>query len=88
MNTELLCKDCKHCRQSLLTTLFLSPSMARQCSLDWKEPRVDLVTGKTVPGYFYSCASTRLDPKICGPEALAWEPRTKHGLFKFLKHVR
>ena len=88
MNPEQLnCHDCAHSRANFLVRLFRLSSGYR-CGLDWRPDRYDHVTGRTDPGYYYTCSSTRIDTRVCGPEAKAWTPRTKKDMFTLLKVVR
>ena len=88
MNPEQLrCHDCAHSRANFLTRVTRT-SFGYRCNLDWKEPRVDKVTGRTQPGYYAFCSSTRCDSAICGFAAKAWTPRTKKDIFTLLKVQR
>ena len=87
MNKELLCIDCKHNRAGLVARL-VKNRYEFECDLNAVEPSFDPVIGVEKKGYYQSCAFTRLDAKICGPEAKAWTPRDKINLFKFIKHVK
>jgi hypothetical protein len=87
MNKELLCLDCKHNKSSWLARL-VKNQLAFECGLDWVEPKFNPVIGAERKGYFRSCSATRIDPKICGPEATSWTPRDKINLFKLIKHVK
>jgi len=87
MNKELLCIDCKHNRASWLDR-FVKNQLAFECELDWVEPRFNPVIGVEKKGYYHSCSATRIDDKICGPDAKAWTPREKNDLFKLIKHAK
>ena len=88
MNPELpRCHDCAHSRANFLARLTRT-SFGYRCSLDWKEPRTDNVTGKVQDGYYAYCASTRFNNEICGSNAKAWTPRTKKDIFTLLKVQR
>ena len=87
MTTELFCKDCQHNQAGFIARI-LENKMSWTCALDWNKPKLDLTTGKTMPGFFHACSSTRIDRKICGPEGVGWKPRKRSDLFKYIKHVR
>ena len=87
MNKELLCIDCKHNRAGPLARLFKN-RFEFECGLDWVEPKFDPVIGVEKKGFYHSCSATRIDTRICGPDAKAWQPRNKIDLFKFIKHVK
>ena len=88
MNRELLCKDCEHAILPSWPERLIYGVRFAQCKKDYVEGRFDPVTGKSTPGYHASASVVRVDTRICGPNAHAWQPRTKNDLFKYLKHVR
>ena len=89
MNRELLCKDCDHAiLPSWPERLLYDGVRYANCKKGYVEPEFSPVTGKSTPGYYAPAAVVRVDTKICGPNAHAWQPRTKNHLFKYLKHVR
>jgi hypothetical protein len=88
MNRELLCKDCEHVILPSWPERLIYGVRFAQCKKDYVEGRFDPVTGKSTPGYHASASVVRVDTRICGPDAHAWQPRTKNDLFKYLKHVR
>ena len=88
MNKELLCKDCAHAILPAWHRRWLFGIDSALCSKDYAKPKFNPVTGEERPGYYVSAAATRMDPKICGPEALLWWPKHKEDLFKLIKHVK
>lgn len=88
MNKELLCKDCAHAILPAWPRRLLFGIDSALCSKDYVQPKFNPVTGETRPGYHVSAGATRIDPRICGPEATAWSPRHKEDLFKLIKYVK
>ena len=88
MNRELLCKDCEHAILPSWPERLIYGVQFSKCKKGYVEGRFDPVTGKSNPPYYAPASVVRVDRVICGPNAHAWQPRTKNDLFKYLKHVR
>lgn len=88
MNQELLCKDCAHAIYPSIPVRLLVGLTASRCSKEFVRPKFNPVTGTQGKGEYMYAAGTRLDSNICGPDATAWTPRHKHGLFKLIKHIK
>ena len=89
MNKELLCKDCKYSKADWLSRL-LGTAYNFKCTVkeSWQPEEFSMVTGVTTPGYFQTCGVIRSIPRICGPNALLWEPAKDKNLFLRIKHSR
>lgn len=80
-NQKLRCADCIHSSGTLLTKL-TKFQFGMKCGIP--EATVadqwDPVFGKLSKGYQKACTTMRLDD-ACGPDAAAWQPRSKKHLF-------
>jgi hypothetical protein len=86
MNKELLCKDCAHAILPAWHRRLLFGIDGTLCSKDYVQPKFNPVTGKSRPGYYTFAGATRMDTRICGPEAISWMPRKKEDLFKLIRN--
>jgi len=94
MDTELLCKDCKHSQYRGWQI-----GMAQYkyyCRLSYKETSTienNRVTGpKVVKPEMQMCATWRIgkgliNPDRCGEEGRLWQPKHKKDLFKYIKII-
>lgn len=95
MNSELLCKDCKHSFRTIPNILAFgwSSSHTYLCRKSYKEEMIEHnpVTGpKRVAGKYENCNLVRLHDadykKNCGKEGRWWEPKNKKFMFLEIKH--
>lgn len=90
MSEQVRCLDCKHREVKMHEWISLSAKYRGVCLKSWHpETRVfDPVLGEEViKGHYDSPGIARLRTEICGPAGIAWEPKHKKDLFKFIKHV-
>jgi hypothetical protein len=86
-NKNLLCKDCKHAKASLLSRL-TNISYGFKCTIpeSWNEPEYDPVVGETVAGFFHIARVMRGKyQEACGPDAKKWVPSSTKKVFLYLK---
>jgi hypothetical protein len=91
--SELLCKNCKHSFRPLSSFPIWGSGTEWRCRRAFVEGTVehDPVTGpKTVPAHYQRCASARGSWRsaVCGEQGKLWEPKTKNGLFLWIKNAQ
>ena len=90
INADFACKDCKHSFTSLGDKIFslgFLQSHHYKCIKSFvpAHDEMDPVVGKKrVPKEYKSCAVSRINRDICGPDAKNWSPKHKKDLFKML----
>jgi hypothetical protein len=87
MSDKVTCRTCKHNRASWLQRTFNLSPMFWDCSLDYRAPEYDPVTGGSTKGYYESCSVVRVKDKICGKDAKAWAPYYKRDILTYLKRI-
>lgn len=87
MKEQVTCQDCVHNRASWLNRQFKMNTWTWTCTKAYNEPEYNPVDGTTRKGYYDSCGVARVKKSVCGPDATAWEPRSKKNLFVYLKRI-
>jgi len=85
VNTELLCKDCKHGFQSWSDRLLMnSKKYTLRCKLNYRHAKSEndpVVGAKIIPAEYQLCNVTRFRSEPCGPEGKLWHPKNEKKMF-------
>ena len=87
MTAAVTCKTCRHNRATWMSRTFNANTWFWECSLDYRAPEYDPVTGGTTKGRYESCNVVRVKEKICGKDGKAWEPYYKRDLLTYLRRI-